>query len=395
MFFNTTILLVFLLILFGVGVLFVSLFVPDILYWRKARKIRKTERTSSEPSNSLNNFESDLRNASVRMIESGEKIAFPALRGDTFMSRARYFYKTRKREAIDGGDESAFHLDWSECGWIVYALAEDYANLQYISRVYSEKILPLPLKMINHSQLGMVALLLFEKTANDNYKIFADKIYSFIRKQDSKYGVLYRQNIRNQIVDVVGMAVPFLIKYGMLFSDEEALKLAEKTVSQYIKYGCDRMSGMPAFAFQLEAPHIKCGATNWGRGCAWFVIGLSYVNINNFDNDTQSMIDKLDSSLVKLWETDGFFGHFISQGPRDLSAELPIVYYLYKKRLINIEEHQLLSYSTMCHNGIMYNSSSENHGIISYGMPCGPNALSQAYMIRLINLYKEMHPKYS
>ena len=37
----------------------------------------------------------------------------------------------------------------------------------------------------------------------------------------------------------------------------------------------------------------------------------------------------------------------------------------------------------------MYNSSSENHGIIKYGMPYGPNALSQAYMIRLIALFKE------
>ena len=203
-------------------------FTADVAFWWKARKIRKIEREQIEPLSSLDEFESSLLHASIMMIEGGKKVAFPSLRGDTFVSRTKYFYKTLKKDSqIDGGDETIFHLDWSECGWIAYAIAESGVDLQYLQRMYSEKILPLPIRMINHSQLGMFALFQYDKTGDIAYKQYADKLYSFLLQQDSEYGILYRQNSPTQIVDVIGMAVPFLVEYGTKFYDIVAVRLAE------------------------------------------------------------------------------------------------------------------------------------------------------------------------
>ena len=91
-----------------------------------------------------------------------------------------------------------------------------------------------------------------------------------------------------------------------------------------------------------------------------------------------------------LYNKNHSFGHFLGKKDRDLSAELPILFYLSKKKLIKLTEKDILDYSLMCHNGIVYNSSSSNTGIIAYGTLCGPNVLSQAYMIRIITLYENL-----
>lgn len=251
----------------------------------------------------------------------------------------------------------------------------------------------MPIKEVCQCQGGMIAMLLHERTKEIKYKQYVDKLYEWLKAQDTELGILFIPGYSYALVDIIGMAIPFLMKYGTFFSKNEAIELAEKTMSKYIEYGLDKETGVPAFSYHVDPPRIKCGASNWGRGCSWFIIGLLYIDVEHFDAKNRIVIKSLESTLTSLWSSDGFFGQFIGEWPRDLSAELPIVYYLYKKNLISLDEKQIIAYSMMCHNGVMYNSSTENKGIIRYGSPYGPNILSQAYMLRLIQLYEERTAK--
>ncbi len=379
------------LIFLGFIGMFVFFFSADIVFWWKARKVRNTEKTSIEPTTNIDTFKKSLLNASVQMCSSSRRIAFPTLKADTFIKRAKYFWKINKNYVSDNEEE--FNLLWSEEGWLLYTMAEMDEYFEYVKDVFDKRFIDTPFKEVCQSQGGMIAILLYERTKENKYKQYVDKMCEWLLAQDTELGILFIPKYQYALVDVLGMAVPFLMKYGSQFSNKEAIALAEKTMSKYIEYGCDKETGIPSFSYHVEPPRIKCGASNWGRGCSWFIIGLLYIDVEHFDAKNRIVIKSLESTLTSLWRSDVFFGQFIGEWPRDLSAELPIVYYLYKKNLISLDEEQIIAYSMMCHNGVMYNSSTENKGIIRYGSPYGPNILSQAYMLRLIKLYEERTAK--
>lgn len=378
--------IILLMVLGAIGS-FVFFFSADIVFWWKARKVRKTEKKSIGPTTNIDTFKKSLLNASVQMCSSSSRIAFPTLKADTFIQRAKYFWRINENYVSDNEEE--FNLLWSEEGWLLYTMAEMDEYFEYVKDVFDKRIIDTPFKEVCQSQGGMIAILLYERTKENKYKQYVDKMYDWLFAQETELGILFIPEYQYALVDVLGMAVPFLMKYGTLFSKHEAIELAEKTMSKYIEHGCDKETGVPAFSYHVEPPRIKCGASNWGRGCSWFIIGLSYIDVEHLNAENQSVIKSLDSTLTSLWSSYGCFGQFIGEWPRDLSAELPIVYYLYLNGLINLDEKLILAYSTMCHDGVMYNSSTENKGIIRYGSPYGPNILSQAFMLRLIQLYEE------
>ena len=95
------------------------------------------------------------------------------------------------------------------------------------------------------------------------------------------------------------------------------------------------------------------------------------------------------NNICALWNDKHCFGQFVGEGEKkDLSAELPIIYYLFKSNLLHITKNDILEYGKFLHDGIMYNSSSSNSGIIRYGTNIGPNILAQAFMLKLLNEVK-------
>lgn len=376
------ILIVLLLVTAGL----LSLFYYDIKNYIISRRIKKTEKTLSQERVSIGAFKKELIDATKYLVVNGKQIAYPAFYSENFFKRFKLNLK-------DQYAVQRFDYDGSECGWPFYALLKE--DVEFGRKMFDEKVLNLDIHAVDQSPYGMVALYLYDKFKDEKYLKYAQQLYKFIVDLETNYGIAYRQYHKNDIilVDTLGMAIPFLIEYGNYSKDDAAIKLAEKTIECYLQYGCDSSTGVPAFSYRISTPHIKCGYANWGRGCAWFVIGLSYINIEHLDAKSQKLVGVLEETLKSMWESQGLFGQFISEWSHDLSAELPIVYYLYKMNIIRIDEKQLLAYSTMCHDGIMYNCSSANVGIVKQGFPYGPNMLGQGYMLRLIQLYEERNAK--
>lgn len=368
------------LLLLAIGV--ILLFYPDLHFYIHARRIRRVEQRKQDRQK-FPIFSQSLVNASKLMIKMGKRIEYPILESDNFLRRCIYFYAKSNRASV-------FTFMGAECGWLLYALTEYLDDVHYVRSVFNDKILPIPIKQVEQSQCGMVALYLYKKTNEDVYKKYADSVYGYLLSQDTDYGIVFRAGDKGNriLVDTLGMAIPFLTEYGKMFGLEEAVELAERSLEQYVEYGVDDKTGIPAFAFRIPSPHIKLGCPNWGRGVAWFILGLMYVDVSHLSANTQNKIIKFERSIIELWNKNKSFRHFLCEGGRDLSAELPILYYLVSKNQICLSENDLMEYSTMSHQGLMYHSSSSNVGIVRYGTCAGPNVLSQAYMLRLITLYK-------
>lgn len=365
---------------------FIYYFSADISFWLRAKRIRKIEGTPVIPCVDTDTFSAKLLSTAKQMIDSGRKLEFPTITAPTFTERARIFWKTQDSADI-------FNLEWAECGWLFYAMAESGYDLEYIKRVFDEKIINTSFRITDQCPGGMVSISLYLKTHEQSYKDYADRMYNWLVAQDTEFGILYRKNAKFQLVDVVGMVVPYLIYYGTTFNVPNAITIAYKTIEKYIYYGCDSKTGMPVFEYSVSYPYIKSGASDWGRGLSWFIIGCSYIDIEKLDAESKNVILQLNKCLLELWNNNNSFGHFIGQGGRDLSAELPIVYYLLKKRLIPLSKEQVLSYSALCHDGLMFHNSSSNHGLVKYGQPWGYNSLSQAYMLRIIFLNQRLNSK--
>ena len=77
-----------------------------------------------------------------------------------------------------------------------------------------------------------------------------------------------------RLVDTVGMACPFLIKYGIEKGESEAVTLALKQIEYFYDHGFDKKTGLPYHCYDIQT-HNKGGIIGWGRGCGWWAIGLT------------------------------------------------------------------------------------------------------------------------
>ena len=81
-----------------------------------------------------------------------------------------------------------------------------------------------------------------------------------------------KSNIR--FVDTIGLVCPFLIKYAVMYSDEEKLYAAISLIKEYGEYGLHEKLRLPVHCFDPETK-APLGIYGWGRGCGWWAIGLA------------------------------------------------------------------------------------------------------------------------
>lgn len=356
----------------------------DIEYWLAYRRIVNIESTPSPILGSVKEFHDELTRGSLEYLKNEKQLKLPQYTDINFWQRFMNA-DNQENEPIMG----IIHAD--QDGYMFLELLEDAIANNNKDRVDSLKnyfdthTLGLPFKHRDQSVQLISSLRLYKYTNEKKYKNHADKMYKWLLSQNSEYGILYVPGLKSSIVDVIGMIVPFFVEYSKVFNMPEAYNLALKQIEIFTKYGCDKETGMPAFAYNIEQPHIKIGRMNWGRGVSWYVIGLSYINIEHLSPESQETINHLNSTLSEIWNRDHRFGHFLSDhiAEIDLTADLPILYYLYKTGNINLSEKEILQYSSFMHNGIMYHCSNSNSGIVEYGVTHGPMMLAQAFMLRL------------
>lgn len=362
----------------------------DIEYWLEYRRIFKIESTPSPILDNVEQFHKELTSGSLEFLKNEKRLELPQYMNIQFWER---FKKSLLKK--DFPIMGIIHAD--QDGFMFLELLEDAIRISnnerinYLKNYFDSHTLELPFEHRDQAVQAISAVKLFNYTKEKRYKCYADKMYKWLLQQESEYGILYVPELKNSIVDVIGMVVPFLTEYAKGFNCPEAYELALRQIEIYTKYGCDKETGIPAFAYSIDSPHIKTGRINWGRGISWFVIGLSYVDTNKLSINCQETIQKLNDTLLEIWEKEHCFGHFVYdyQIERDLSAELPIIWYLKYTGNINLSNREILEYSRFMHDGIMYHCSNSNEGAVQYGVAHGPMMLAQAFMLKLTRSTKD------
>ncbi len=111
---------------------------------------------------------------------------------------------------------------------------------------------------------------------NDLIKPAMDYVAEYLEKLYEEFGsVPYNTNAKDvRFVDTVGMICPFLMKYAVVYNEPRFVDIALEQIKEYRKHGFDKETKIPCHCFNVktEAP---LGIYGWGRGCAWWAIGIT------------------------------------------------------------------------------------------------------------------------
>ena len=110
--------------------------------------------------------------------------------------------------------------------------------------------------------------------------IFAAKnLYEYLRTAptDKDGSLLYNPGHNNNhvLADMIGQACPYLVMYGVTQNCPEAISLAARQITNYIKHGMDTRSGLPYHGYDLSVGY-KIGILGWGRAVGWILMGEAY-----------------------------------------------------------------------------------------------------------------------
>ncbi|WP_310551273.1 glycoside hydrolase family 88 protein [Paenibacillus glufosinatiresistens] len=107
------------------------------------------------------------------------------------------------------------------------------------------------------------------------YRQAMDGVWEMIQNHLGEDGtVKYRNGMPDyRYVDTIGFICPFLVRYGLLYGRPECLELAVRQITEFERRGMLADSPVPFHAYSVKEGHLL-GLQGWGRGIAWYAIGL-------------------------------------------------------------------------------------------------------------------------
>lgn len=112
-------------------------------------------------------------------------------------------------------------------------------------------------------------------------------------------------------VDTIGLVCPFLALYAKVFRKSEWEDITFNQIKMFHKYGLYKNTALPNHAFHIESK-LPLGVYGWGRGVAWYLIGLvdTYNNLMNkeYKNLLREWIFEAAEKYIIYQRTDGGFG---------------------------------------------------------------------------------------
>lgn len=196
------------------------------------------------------------------------------------------------------------------------------------------------------------------------------------------------------LVDTIGLACPFLYRYGQDPEKEYAMEVAVKQIVNFLAYGMDAATGLPYHGYVVEDA-CKYGIIGWGRGVGWLLRGMTGCMTTLYG------AEKLADSFKELADTvlgyqrrDGYFSWQLQamDGPADTSATGMICVALKKGMELGMLEGELYELALQAgrqaiersiKNGRVYDCSGECEGPGQYPQRYGayPWALGPALML--------------
>lgn len=157
------------------------------------------------------------------------------------------------------------------------------------------------------------------KAAVDRLAAFADK-----HAKDGAGSLIYRpaHGETTVFVDGVGLACPFLYRYGETFGKQEYRELALLQIENFLSCGMDGATGLPYHGYDA-ADGCKYGIIGWGRAVGWLLRGMTGCMISEYGREKlKTPYTALVDAVLAYQRQDGYFSWQMQavEGPADTSA---------------------------------------------------------------------------
>lgn len=141
---------------------------------------------------------------------------------------------------------------------------------------------------------------------------------------DGAGSFLYRpaNGEKTVFVDGIGLACPFLYRYGEIFDRQEYRELALRQIVNFLSYGMDGASGLPYHGYDMT-DGCKYGIIGWGRAVGWLLRGMMGCMTSGYGRERlEASCTALVDAALAYQRQDGCFSWQLEalEGPADTSA---------------------------------------------------------------------------
>lgn len=298
-------------------------------------------------------FEESIRNATFNLIESESWGSKPLTSNKSLF---QYLYKKLFGvNNIMGYGEYGYLMHYA----FLYAEKQDDQEMMFLIKEKFDKywLNDFSVARIDQASYGCVAIDLYLWSRQPKYKTIADNFFAHLDSIDHSDGmIIYTDSKIDQDVDAIGLVPPFLYYFSDVFKNNQAQLIASRMVEDFVKWGTDPITGIPCQKYDIKR-HIKKKRVNWGRGTSWYLLGVQ--QLESDDTIVNDRIDLLDSTLINM-DTYFFQQYLGEKGLPDMSATIPILFYLNSKGHIQLSKDQLAN---------ILSPYVDEDGIIRYGSP--------------------------
>lgn len=167
---------------------------------------------------------------------------------------------------------------------------------------------------------GMISYAIL-KAVSDPLKIKSAMDYSIaiIKKNINAEGMISYtggKNNTDMYIDTIGLVCPFLALYAKVFKISEWEDITFYQIKMFHQYGLYKNTALPNHAFHIESK-LPLGVYGWGRGVAWYLLGLmdTYKNLRNkeYKNLLRKWISEAADKYIVYQRTDGGFGAILQR----------------------------------------------------------------------------------
>ncbi|QQX75954.1 MULTISPECIES: glycoside hydrolase family 88 protein [Aequorivita] len=238
---------------------------------------------------------------------------------------------------------------------------------------------------IDQVPFGLTALNLYKHFKEDKYLKFSKTLYHFILEYQEQDGIIsYRKGKHTVLNDMLGMIIPFLIKFDEYNKNNEKFPIVKKQLDYFIKYGIDTKTYMPSHAINKDVK-VKVGSINWGRGIGWYAIALSQYYLSTGEYEIE--INGLLSTLKSLKNSEQLWSQFPGNYERfDASTTTMILYSnaIMNTTVLNKQEIFKLLKNYISKDGLILETSGDTYAVNNYSNTYGKSELSQGMLLLLL-----------
>ena len=152
-------------------------------------------------------------------------------------------------------------------------------------------------------------------------------------------------------VDTIGLTCPFLALYARVYQEGRWEEAAFRQLESYRSFGLLEGTALPNHAFNIKTK-LPLGVYGWGRGTAWYVIGLTdaYSELQNpeYRKKVLAWITEAAESYRTYQRADGGFGAILQRESSYDSSATAALAWFYKRCSVLLEKEEYCAVSDRC-----------------------------------------------